>query len=817
MIASTCAGCATPLEPEDVPRGVCPRCLIDVALKAPDQEGEELGPGDRIGPYEILEPLGEGGMGLVFLAEQREPIRRRVALKVVKPGMDSREVLARFESERRAVALMDHPNIARVHEAGVTAGGRPYFAMEHVQGSPVTEYCDRRRLPLRSRLELFLQVCRAVQHAHQKGIIHRDLKPSNVLVSEADGQALVKVIDFGVAKAIQPEAGVDVAITRQGLFLGTPQYMSPEQAATGGRDVDTRTDVYALGLLLYELLTGALPFATGPSQLGDLDELRRRIREEEPPRPTSRLRTLGDAAPAAANARRTDPAGLLRALRGDLDWILVRALEKDPARRYATPLELAGDLERHLRHEPVVAGPPGAGYRIGKFVRRHRLAVAVTTGFAVLLLGFAIAMAVQAGRIAAERDRASREAAAAQRVSEFLVNLFHVSDPGEARGGSVSAREILDAGAARIESELGEDPEVRARLMATMGAVYKHLGLFEPAARLLERSRDIRLGSLGPAHADTLRTSLEIGELLYLRGDLAEAERLLRETLAACRSALGEDHPSTLAALADLAVVIHHQGRLEEAEPLYLEALRRRREALGADHPETLETTSNVAALLMAQGKAEAAEPYSRAGLEGRRSTLGADHPETLDSMMNLGVVLQVLKRYDEAEPLCREAVEVGRRIRPDHPKTLVSINNLGKLLELEGKLAEAEPLYREALTIFRRTLGDAHTDTLTAMGNLGELYGTQGRFEEAEALLAAAAATARRTLPAPHVVTGYTLRKYGRLLGRTGRLAEAETTLLEAQRMLEATAGKDHPQTRRATADLDEVRQAGGKQPAPR
>ncbi len=590
-------------------------------------------------------------------------------------------------------------------------------------------------------------MCRAIQHAHNKGVIHLGIKPSNVLVSDVDGKALVKAIDFGVAKAIAPDPDEAFAVTRQGTLIGTPEYLSPEQAVAGRRDVDTRTDVYALGLLLYALLVGRPPFAGDGNGRVDLDEIRRRVREVEPPRPSSALRASGAAAEAIARTRRAEPQALARALRGDLDWIVVKALEKDPARRYASPLELAADSVRYLKHEPVSAGPPGRAYRARKFVRRHRLGVGATAVVLILLVGFAVAMAIQAGRIANERDRANREAAAAGRVSQFLVDLFRVSDPSQARGEALSAREILDSGAARIEAELKGDPETQARMMATMGAVYKNLGSLEPAAVLLDKARAIRRAALGAGHPDTIRTSLEIAELLFLRGQLAEAEALLRESLATARAALGENHPHTMSTLADLAVMVHHRGRLEEAESLYRDALERRRAVLGPDHPETLETTNNVAALLMAQGKAQAAEPYLRAALEGRRRAL-------------------------DAEPLCREAVAINRRIRPEHPKTSVSINNLGKLLDLQGRYGEAEPLYREA-----------------------------------EEFLAAAVAAARRALAGDHVVTGYTLRRYGRLLGRTGRPAEAEQTLAEAYRMLSATAGPAHAQTQRAAADLEEVR----------
>jgi non-specific serine/threonine protein kinase/serine/threonine-protein kinase len=811
----SCPRCGAARSPREASRGVCPRCLLSLGFGEPGEAASAVDPldaiGRRIGPYEILDLLGEGGMGVVYLAEQSEPIQRRIALKLIKLGMDTRAVIARFESERQALARMDHPDIARIHDAGVSPEGRPYFVMEYVPGLPITGYCDRERLEVRSRLRLFLRVCRAIQHAHHKGIIHRDVKPSNVLVQEVDGQPVVKVIDFGVAKAIDRPLAQHTLFTEQGVLLGTPEYMSPEQAALDGLAVDTRTDVYALGLLLYELLVGAHPFGVDDPRRVGLDEIRRRIREDEPPRPSARLASGAIRVDEILRARRTELAPLRRALRGDLDWIVMKALEKDVDRRYPSPSDLAADLERHLAHEPVAAGPPGALYRARKFLRRHRLGTAFAASVLVLLAAFGVSRGIQARRIVRERDRANLEAEASERVSRFLIDLFEVSDPGQARGETITAREILDQGAGRIERELADQPELQARLMATMGVVYKKLGLHDRSAPLLQKSREIRSAVLGEEHPDTIRSLLEIAELRFQEGRLQEAETTLREARETSVRALGEEHPHALAALGDLAVALHFQGRLDEAETLYRDALERRARVLGEGHPETLETMNNLAALLVGRGDLAMAETYLRRALAGRRAAMGADHPDVLDTTMNLGVVLQALGRLDEAEPVCREAVDLGRRIRPDHPKTLVSINNLGKLLERQGKLDEAARYYQEALEAFRRVVGDDHADTLSAMGNLADLYTTQGRLQEAEPLLAAAVRGVRRTLPREHVVTGYTLRKQGRFLTAAGRHAEAESALREAVEILTAAGGADHPQTVRAREDLARLHEARG------
>ena len=472
----------TPTNPEDQPthEGHAPISRVKVP---PPLIGD-------IGPYHILEMLGEGGMGVVYLAEQTQPIRRRVAVKVIKPGMDSANVIARFETERQALALMNHPNVARVLDAGTTEAGRPYFVMEHVPGIPITDYCDRHTLSTGERLTLFLTVCDGIQHAHQKGIIHRDLKPSNVLVAVQDGSPVAKVIDFGVAKAVEQRLTERTLFTEFGQLLGTPEYMSPEQAEMTTLDIDTRSDIYSLGVLLYELLVGALPFERKYLRRAALAEIQRIIRTEDPATPSTRLSTLDDAA-GVARKRRTDRTSLRRQLKGDLDWITMKALEKDRTRRYATASQLADDIGRYLTSEPVAAGPPSATYRFGKFVRRNRGPV---TASALVLLALLAGLAVSSAlyvRAERERQRADTQAHVAQRVSDFLTGLFEVSDPQQAQGREVTARELLDKGAQSIHS-LKDQPAVQATLMDTMGRVYHSLGLYDQAAELLEKAVAIR-------------------------------------------------------------------------------------------------------------------------------------------------------------------------------------------------------------------------------------------------------------------------------------------------------------------------------------
>ena len=468
-----------------------------LASLAPSTEAADLASVEKIsfGPYRLIQKLGEGGMGEVWLAEQSKPVRRRVALKLIKVGMDTREVVARFDSERQALALMDHPAIAKVFDAGSTPEGRPYFVMEYVAGIPITAYCDKHKLTTRQRMELFIQVCDGVQHAHQKAIIHRDLKPSNILISEVDGKPMPKIIDFGLAKATSQRLTDGSMYTRVGTLLGTLEYMSPEQADSAGEDIDTRTDVYSLGVVLYQLLVGALPLDLKKLAY---DEMLRRLRDTDVPKPSSRILAQGGDSAIAAKNRGTDAPSLTRQLRGDPDAVVLKALEKDRKRRYASPSELAADLGRYLRNEPVSAHTPSAAYRTRKYIRRHRLGVAVATGLLAILPAFAVVQRVQLQRTRLERDRANRERDRATRITDFMTGMFQVSDPNEQRGNSVTAREILDKASNDIRTGMTKDPDAQAQMMQVMGDVYNSLGLFSRARDLDQQSLDIRRRLLGP-------------------------------------------------------------------------------------------------------------------------------------------------------------------------------------------------------------------------------------------------------------------------------------------------------------------------------
>jgi len=641
---------------------------------------------EMIGPYRLLRRVGEGGMGEVWLAEQTHPVRRQVALKIIKAGMDTTQVVARFEAERQALAVMDHPAIARVFDGGATPEGRPYFVMEYVRGEGIASYCNKHKLSIRSRIDLFLQVCDGVQHAHQKGIIHRDLKPSNILVTVQDDRPVPKIIDFGVAKAITQHLTDRTLYTEQGVLIGTPEYMSPEQAEMTELDIDTRTDVYALGVVFYELLTGALPFDGKALREKGVEEIRRTIREVDPPRPSTRVTTL--AASSETNERTTRE--LARDLRGDLDWITMCALEKDRTRRYGSVSDLAADLRRHVEHLPVLASPPSTVYRVRKFARRHRAGVLVAATLASLLVAFAVTMTVQARRITREWERANREAQAAKEITEFLVGLFSVSDPSQAKGNTVTAREILDQGAQRIGA-LSSQPPLQARLQRTLGGVYTSLGLYALADPLLERALETERRVLGLDSRETMDTLFAVGELRYDEQRFREAEAAYREAAQRRRAVLGADARDTLEADMAVASACMQQNRFDEAERLFRPALERQQRVLGDDDSLTLNTLNEMSVLYFRQGRYAEGMPFIERAWRLHLKLFGENAPRTLISQGNLADTLAKLKRYDEAEQLFRTAITGQERVLGrQHPTTQRTVAKLVAMYEAWGKSEKA-------------------------------------------------------------------------------------------------------------------------------
>ncbi|MCI0540831.1 MAG: tetratricopeptide repeat protein [Verrucomicrobiales bacterium] len=743
--------------------------------------------GDRIGRYKLLQQIGEGGCGIVYVAEQEEPISRRVALKVIKLGMDTRSVIARFEAERQALALMDHPNIARVLDAGATETGRPYFVMELVRGTKITEYCDKAKLSTKPRLDLFLQVCSAIQHAHQKGVIHRDIKPSNILVTVNDGVAVPKVIDFGIAKATSGQKLTDKTIfTAFEQFIGTPAYMSPEQATLTSLDIDTRSDIYALGVLLYELLTGKTPFDAKELLAIGLDEMRRTIREKEPDQPSTRLSTLpGNELNTTAQRRGIDAPKLVGELRGDLDWIVMKALEKDRVRRYQTASGLARDIERHLRNEPVVACPPSNLYRFQKLVRRNKVAFAAAAAVVTALvigLGVATWMFVKERAAVREqirlRQQAQAEAAKSQQVALYFRQMLAGVQPAVTPGRETTIlQEILDKTAERIAKGLTNQPAVEAEIRNTLAIAYRELGQYEKSEQMHHEALALRKELFGDAHPDVARALRDAGFLVYKESLLAEAYSRLSEAPVLQRRSYAE----TATSLENPAAVLLDQGKFIEAEAILRNVLATRRRILGSDDLSVAYLLDDLAVALAEQGKVREAEPMLRELLTVSRNLLPAEHPMIVRSLGNLAEVLGRLNKLAEAETLHREALAMQKRlIGGEHPNVAASLNSLAKVLQWQMKFAEAEALYRESLAIRKKAFGNEDLQVAGSLSDLGAVFAAQGKMIEAEPLFGEALAIRRKVLGDEHRDVVRSVHSLVFLLQQQGKLAQAEKLLAE-------------------------------------
>ncbi len=797
---------------------------IAEATGAPDR------PLERLGPYKIVSMLGEGGMGAVYLAERDDDeFLQKVAVKVVRGLLDPERV-RQFRAERQILAWLEHPNIARLLDGGTTPEGLPYLVMEHVEGVPIDDHCDAQRLTIEARLRLFLTVCDAVSHAHSSLIVHRDIKPNNIMVTD---EGAPKLLDFGIARLALDGVPETPDAPADGRML-TPDYASPE--VVRGEQVTTAADVYALGVLLYELMTGTRPLRFTTLTSAEIE----RVVCHVTPRPPSTVagEPVDHTPPPEARAalRRTTPARLRARLAGDLDAIIARALDKDQARRYVSVEALAADLRRHLDGRPVVARPATWRYVAGRFVSRHRWGAAAAALFIATVAAAAVTFSVQAARLAEERDRTTRERDTAEQVVEFLTQLFVVSDPDRGSGGAVSARELLDRGATRIDGDLAGQPAIRARLLGTIGTVYGGLGLYDKSAALLERGLALQRTTAGPEHLDTaaamedlaeayrelarydeaeqlhrdalaLKRSLgaspsalasslnNLGLTLSERGKYAEAEPLLREAVQTWQASGGAASEYLAVGLNNLASVLRQQGRLDDAIPLLEQAIAIRRQRFGNGHPALAQALGQLGQVLNAKGELAAAEPMLREALQIRQRVYGDEHPDTITSLNNLASLLHDQGDLARAEQYYRTAVAgVRKRLGATHPDYAVQLNNLATLLEDQQHYGDAEALYRESLEIRRRRYGPEHPAVARVEHNLGRVLLAEGRTDEAESHLRAALAVRQKGLPAGNSEIALSMQVLGEALAATKRADEGEKLIRDALAAERVGLGPDHP-----------------------
>jgi serine/threonine protein kinase/tetratricopeptide (TPR) repeat protein len=752
-----------------------------IAINTPPELHED----DSVGPYRLIRRIGEGGMGEVWLADQKEPLQRQVALKLIRMGFFDGSLSQRFQAERQSLAKMEHPAIAKVFDAGLTPAGQPYLVIEYVPGEPITHYCDRNQLTIRGRLELFARVCDGVQHAHQKAVIHRDLKPGNILVIEVDGQPAPRIIDFGLASMV--ESGSDGGTVRADNVAGTPGYMSPEQLA--GTDLDTRTDVYSLGVVLYELLTGTTPFDVKGRHHEPLSQLA--SCPKELPLTASTRRLSSEKVAEVAKCRHCSPRQLVRQLAGDPDLITAKALEMDRTHRYGTPLELASDIRRFLGRRPIEAHASGAGYVLQKYVLRHRVGVALALVFALLLVGAIALQTIALRRIARERDRAAW-------ISDFMVRSFRVVDPSEARGNQVTAREILDGAYSQIDPGLAGDPEMQSQMMMLMGTVYENLGLYSRAEVLYRKAVAIRRQRLGPENTDTLRSQASLAWVLYRRGEYQDSEQLLRSVLAVRVRRFGENNADTITVMDYLGAVLNEQGHSTEAEKLERKVLSWRMRVDGPNSADTLVSMNHLSLALLNQGRWDEAERLDREEVAGWQRVEGKDSLRGLWASGNLAIVLYREGRLAEAESLDRQNLADKRRVLgPDHPETVRSMNTLTAVLTDERKLDEARSLAQEVIAIRTRVLGAEHPLTLSAMSNLAEILTRLGEYNRAQDLLLKAKALDTRVLGPNSPQTAMATYNLACVALRRDRAGEAVTLLQNAithglPKWIAAGMGKD-------------------------
>ncbi len=789
------------LEAHEAPDDLSPetRPAAEATMKLEFTDAPDEAVGQTLGRYKLLERVGQGGCGVVYVAEQTEPVRRRVAVKVIKLGMDTKQVVARFEAERQALAMMDHPNIAKVLDAGTTEMGRPYFVMELVRGVKITDYCDQTHCTTRERLDLFIKVCQAIQHAHQKGIIHRDIKPSNILVTLHDGAPVPKVIDFGIAKATEGRLTDNTVYTQLHQFIGTPAYMSPEQAEMSGLDIDTRSDIYSLGVLLYELLAGSTPFDAKELMSLGIDAMRKTIREKEPQRPSTRFATLGaDQLTTTAKRRSADTSKLLHQLKGDLDWIVMKCLEKDRQRRYETANGLAADITRHLTNEPVIARPPSAAYKFQKAFRRNRgvfaagVAVAVALVFGVIVSAWQAVRATRAeaqalvekAQAQKEKANALTEKANAQGALQFIQeDVLNQASPGYQPDRELTVRALLDRIAGRLDRATNRPPLVEASIRQTLGSVYTELGDYAKAVEHYEAALRVQREHLGKSHLDTLRSLNGLATVRWLGGETSLAEPLTREGLEASQRTLGEKHPLTLQFMQTRAFVVMLLGETPwpEVEALFIRTLALHREVLGADDPGTLRLIYGFGLGCAYHHKPAKAEPLLVDALERARRALGEERPITSGLMVVLSSCYRHLNQPEKAKPLALRVLELRRStLGTNHPQTISAIMNLAAVYVMQQRFDEARPLVDQSLNLIQSVHPEKSAFIGAHLTTLGWGYLEQGRLTNAETLCELAYKTMRLNPTANPLVSSWITSNLGAVRLAQRNYTEAEMLLRE-------------------------------------
>lgn len=748
---------------------------------ATDSASAAAGLPQNIAGYRIIGKLGEGGMGIVYKAKQQDP-QREVALKVIRGGAHVDEhTIKRFQQEIHLHAPLKHPGIAAIYDAGYTDDGQRFFTMEFVQGDPLDHYIRAHpltdgnpRKQIEFRLGLFFKICEAVSYAHQRGVIHRDLKPSNILVVESDAsdgprELELKILDFGLARTIDPDDG-RADRTRFGVIQGTPPYMSPEQALGKQDEIGLHSDVWALGVILYKLLTDRLPLNVEGSSILEACRI---ICDEDPPRPS------------AVNPE----------LRGDLETIMLKALNKPVSERYESVPTLQGDIGRFLSNQPILARQPSAMYVLRKLIVRNKGAFAFVTTLVVLLAAFAVTMSAMFGIQRRERMRAVRETQKAEQINTFLQDMLSSVNPDEARGREVTVREVLDEASEEMETGLSDQPEVQAAVRATIGNTYVALGAFDEAEDHLERALATRKELFGDTHLEVSSSLSDLAGLRRETGDYEAAEAHFRETLSMNRLLLSDDDPRVATSLSNLSLLLKDQGQYAEAESLCRQALDIRKRHLGENDSDVALSLNNLATLLQEQGKYAEAEPLMREALAKDRAILGEDHPDVASDLSNLATLLLSQGKYAEAEPPLREALALNRMLYgDDHPSVASTLNNLATALDYQGKYEEAEPMYREALVLYKAILGEEHQAVASVLNNFATILQALEKYEEAEATHRDALAMRRKLLGEEHPHVATSLANLAFVLQDQGKLAGAEPMYREALEIRRKALGNDHP-----------------------